>query len=390
MAATKYSLGQSEGQSDIRNYYVFLDFIGIDVGVQEFVCKEICLIDGDHKYHKIIKSPYSFNHLTSQARESVLWDISRFSGIGWKCGEISFNDILHTLMKQLRNKTVILENEEKVVKLKEIILKNNNFEYISLQELGIDLDFKGPFDICSNHSDHNGYSQCYCALPITMQMKKFFDDNSDFFHILVNAMKAQKSCHLMKNKKNNFSENYCEQDYVFIDFVEFHIDGTLHVCKEFCLIDGDFITHNIIQSSDFENFCVNDQESILWEASNKNGLSYNSGDIDLEHVLQSTYKRINKRKVVVENRYKAEYIKVLFHPYCQFECIILEDLGFELDYDERPEICSHHVVHNAYSHCECASSMAKYLRNITKNNVYLMDTLVSIMRIKKQCFQHFK
>lgn len=399
MDSVKYCFEKPMCQNDIGKDIVIIDFVGIDTGVPEFVCKEMCLIDGDYKFHKIFKSPYSFDFLKSHAQESVLWDISHFCGIAWKSGTSDLGaDIICTLNKRLENRIVILESEEKVLILKDIILKNSDLKCVSLKKLKIDLNFERSMETCGNHNEHNGYALCNCASTTASQIKHFVDINSELVHILINTLRAEESCHLLKEEKNEkttfdsqISENACEKKkYVFIDFVEFYINDNLRFCKEFCLIDGDFILHNIIESSGFENLNELQQESILWETMNKNGLRYNSGILDLESMLQSAHKRIIDKRVIVENKYKAEYLKLLFQPHCEFECVALEELGFELDYDERPKICGFHTEHNAYSHCQCASSMTKHLKNITMNNLELMDILINILKIKEYCYRNLK
>lgn len=388
MDEKKNSFKKSVEKFDHHNQYVFIDFVGFET-VSEFVCKEICLIDGSYEYHKIIKAPFRFSKLKSHERESVLWEIPRFSGIAWKSGDTAFEDVLDLLSIRLRNGVIIMDSEEKVLILKEMILKRFNFEYVSLKALGIHLNFNSSFEICDNHTEHNGYSQCQCAWSIATQMKSFVAKNLDFICILINTMKLQNFYHL-SNQKNDYSDNKYKKEYIFVDLVEFHIDETLHFCKEFCLVDEDITYHKIVKSSDFENFNSNIQKSILWDASNKNGLKFNLGDVCLENIVDCLHKRMKNRKIIVENRYKAECLESMFDQYCNFECIALEDIGFELDYDERPEICSFHDEHNAYSHCECALSMVQYLENITRNNFDIMDALVSVNRIKRKCYANIE
>lgn len=250
-------------------------------------------------------------------------------------------------------------------------------------------------NICSNHEAHNGFSQCLCALSIASQMKNFVDNNLVFVNILINAVNVQKNCQKIMERLDASPETSSnlnrKRDYIFIDFVEFSIDEPMCVYKEFCIISADFKHHSIIKSpSPFDTLLPKIQESILWQTTNSNGLSYDSGNISFKDVVESTYKQLSNKKIVVEDRYKAQCLKNAFSSRCDFECIPLEDLGYNIDYDECPRVCDHHGAHNSYSYCRCALSLAEYLKLIVENDFLLMDTLYNTFNIKKNCHQYFK
>lgn len=100
-------------QSKFYNDFVFVDMLGIEFGVPEFVCKEFCLIDGDFKFHTTIKSPYGFGTLKHHQQESVLWDIPRFGGIPWNRGDMCLHDFLNKISERLADKKVIVVDENK-------------------------------------------------------------------------------------------------------------------------------------------------------------------------------------------------------------------------------------------------------------------------------------
>lgn len=399
MDSDKYLLRKPKEKFNIRNEYVFVDLIGFETSTCGFTPKEICLIDGNYKYHKVIKPLYSFDYLTPHCRESVLFDISQFCGIPWAAGDITYIDVIKKNSKRLANRTVILENDDKMENLIDMFLytdvETDGIEYVSFKELGIDLNFDGPYKICSNHSAHNGYPQSQCALSTASQLAKFVDNNLDFMQILVNTDKIQNTYLSIKDYITDVLNKDCANkwfdDYVYLDFVEINVHEDLKTCKEICLLDKNYENHLIIKPfRDFESLTPKEQEAVSWESA-KSGLPYDSGLVEFDIVLDDISKRVKNKRVVVENRYKANYLKsVLSINSCNFECIPLKELGLDINRRELPKICEYHKEYNAHSHCSCALSMTLYLRQIVKKYVGLMDTFEHIMEIKKNCHQHFK
>lgn len=255
------------------------------------------------------------------------------------------------------------------------------------------MNFNESFDICSNHVKHNGFSQCQCALSIASRLKRFVDDNLDLMHIILNTIKIEKLC-LESKKENSVKSPEVCKNYIFVDFLGFDLytfDDTPPIYKEFCLIDGDFEYHKIIKPP-FNSINIEKplREIISWDTFTMNGLTFDCGNISFIDVLACTHKRLNNRTIVVANEDKAHLLKKMFRDYCNFECISFDWLGFELDHHERPKICHNHEAHNAYSHCECALSMASHLKKIIESNLTTMDILESTLNIKQICQWHLR
>lgn len=79
----QYSFEKYVEQPNVRNDYVFVDFVKISCWEEtlSFILKEFCLVDGDYQYHQIIQSPYELKSFGPDTQKAIEWDISSFGGI---------------------------------------------------------------------------------------------------------------------------------------------------------------------------------------------------------------------------------------------------------------------------------------------------------------------
>lgn len=162
---------------------------------------------------------------------------------------------------------------------------------------------------------------------------------------------------------------------VFVDIVGF-INQNHFICKEFSLIDGDFVYHVIIKPPySLNKLPRHEREMALWEIKNLHGLEFHSGDVYLEKVLETVFPRICAKKVIVENSFKASALKRMFHNCGDLDCISIESLGFDMDLQTRDTypICKRHNGIVCPMACECAFATSHRLKEISINNLVRID-----------------
>lgn len=161
----------------------------------------------------------------------------------------------------------------------------------------------------------------------------------------------------------------------FVDIVGF-INQNHFICKEFSLIDGDFVYHVIIKPPySLDKLPRDEREMTLWEVEHLHGLEFQSGDVYLKKVLETVYPRISAKKIIVENSFKASALKQMFHNCGYLDFIPIERLGFDIDLQTRDTypICKRHNGIVSPMACECAFATSHRLKEITINNLELID-----------------
>lgn len=78
----------SEESNMLDKEFVYIDVLGFR-DRHRFICKEFSLIDGDFKYHAIVKSPYSFSKLNTFFRRHAAWEVNFYHGLQYDCGDIN-------------------------------------------------------------------------------------------------------------------------------------------------------------------------------------------------------------------------------------------------------------------------------------------------------------
>lgn len=165
--------------------------------------------------------------------------------------------------------------------------------------------------------------------------------------------------------------------YIFVDVIGFR-NKKRFICKEFCLIDGDFEYHAIIKPPySFKKLLSCYQRKAQWEIDHYHQLKYDMGSINSIELVTNTYERLTKKKIIVENAQKIRFLKYIFRNCSELDCLSIEDTGFDmtLQSDEPYRICDYHNNVFGWKKCHCATATALKLKEITENNLNLISTL---------------
>lgn len=182
------------------------------------------------------------------------------------------------------------------------------------------------------------------------------------------------------NKKDISSdESECNDEnidqYIFVDLIGFN-NRHQFICKEFCLLDSDYKYHAIIKPPyDISKIPYHERCMVKWEINHLHGLGYDKGDLQLMDVIEATYKRLSSKVIIMENKFKTDCLKYMFRNCCYLECLGIDELDFdiELQTKERYPVCGEHTELTETSNAECAVANAFRIKDITSNNLTLLN-----------------
>lgn len=165
--------------------YVYVDVQGFKTYQERFICKEFCLVDGDYKFHAIVKSPYSFHKMPYKYQRQAHWLIKHHHGIKYEDGDIIAMDLKTEIFPKLMNKTILVKGNEKVDWLKNMFRHFGEIRCINIEKMGFDLTVEQsePFEICSYHKKIPKWKQCTCAMSTALLLQDLAYKN-DFMTIL--------------------------------------------------------------------------------------------------------------------------------------------------------------------------------------------------------------
>lgn len=160
--------------------FVFVDVQGFKTIRNRFMCKEFCLVDGEYKYHALIKSPYSFNKMPSHYRRNAKWLTNHFHGLPYECGDIHMIELLQKTYPKLMNKTVLVKGKEKVGWLQYMYRSCGEIECVNVEDLD-SYDWRlrrdEPYEICDFHNVLFGWKECRCAMAVALELQDIVQKN---------------------------------------------------------------------------------------------------------------------------------------------------------------------------------------------------------------------
>lgn len=165
-----------------------------------------------------------------------------------------------------------------------------------------------------------------------------------------------------------------QNDIVFIDMQGFKTYRNKFIVKEFCLIHGNFYFHEIIKSPiDYHHWGDVYKCMSRWATLNHHGLDFQSGDMTVYKLIQSTLNHVKDKTIVVKGAEKKEWVKNLYENFHQVRCENIEDWsGFDFSYKTNQDISKICHFHGAVlGGCHCALSQAQELRTFFNKDVYL-------------------
>lgn len=174
--------------------FVFVDLQGFKNQFNDFIVKEIYILSKNFKFHEIIKSPHSYEILSTSEKIQVNWLRDNYHGLSWNDGYITVSELQNTIIPILRGKIILVKGLEKVSWLKSIC-RGAEMRIINLENTGCNLQLHKAFDemegnekVCSRHKKIKS-NIAHCAVKNVWMMKKWF--YHFFLNMNVNEIKKQ-------------------------------------------------------------------------------------------------------------------------------------------------------------------------------------------------------
>lgn len=165
--------------SDCNNF-VFVDIQGFKTNRNRFMCKEFCLVDGEYKYHAIVKSPYSFHKMSSHYKRNALWLIENFHGLEYESGDIHMIDLLQNTYPKLMNKMILVKGKDKVQWLQYMYRNCGEISCVNVEDLDA-YDWRlrraEPYQKCDYHDDHYRWKDNRCAMASALELQDILRKN---------------------------------------------------------------------------------------------------------------------------------------------------------------------------------------------------------------------
>lgn len=161
---------------------------------------------------------------------------------------------------------------------------------------------------------------------------------------------------------------------VYVDVQGFKTSRNRFMCKEFCLVDGDFIYHTLVKSPyNFHRMPIYYQKQAMWLTNHHHGIKYGAGDIHIQELIKEIYPRMQNKVILVKGIEKISWLQYIFRDYGETMCVKnIEELDvFDiLPRSSRPyEMCSYHSAIFTWSGGPCAKSNALMLQDLSVKNI---------------------
>lgn len=176
---------EAENVSSLENKcdkFVFVDVQGFLTFKNRFMCKEFCLVDDDYIFHTFVKSPYSFNKMSSRYQREANWLTHHFHGIKYDCGDINIFELKEKIFPKIRGKTILVKGLQKVSWLKEIFHKCGGIDCMNIEDTPCDLNLRSRtwHESCDYHTKIFGiWDKGPCAKSTALMIQDVALNNAD-------------------------------------------------------------------------------------------------------------------------------------------------------------------------------------------------------------------
>lgn len=170
--------------------------------------------------------------------------------------------------------------------------------------------------------------------------------------------------------------------YIYIDVQGFKMSRNRFMCKEFCLVDGEYIYHSFIKSPfNIDKLAKSYQRQANWSIDHGHRIKYNYGNthiIELKEILISKVK-IQNKIILVKGVKKTEWLRYMFRDCVEFQCYNIEDLNFDLTKMKKYyDVCHYHRQYFS-ENGPCALTNAFMLQDLCNKHSKSLDDNVRLL-----------
>lgn len=158
----------------------------------------------------------------------------------------------------------------------------------------------------------------------------------------------------------------CE-NCVYVDVQGFKTSRNRFMCKEFCLVDGDFIYHALVKSPfPFKKMVKYYQKQANWLTDNHHKIRYYDGDIHIHDMRKDVLPRLQNKTIIVKGSEKVSWVQQIFENYDGINCMNIEDFAdfepFERN-SQSFDLCYYHSYVFTSAGGPCAKSTALMIQD---------------------------
>lgn len=155
--------------------YIFVDVQGFKDTQNNFIIKELAILNQENTQTFLVKPPYPFQYLSIEEKKQVRW-IEANRGYFWSEGYIDYREFRRIIIPYLNKKKVLTKGTEKIKWIKDLC---ENCEIINVGEKGCPNFLK----LYNDYEKPNVNLNCVhhkkmCALKNILCLKKWYDDNN--------------------------------------------------------------------------------------------------------------------------------------------------------------------------------------------------------------------
>lgn len=161
--------------------WVFVDLQGYKISYSRFMCKEFCLINGQEKFHAIVKSWYPYNKIMSLYKRQIEWLSKNFHKLDYNCGDLDINELTKLVYPKLLGKVVIVKGADKIKWMKYIFRKYGDISCRNIEDLSYEMSDQwngNNYALCEYHNALYGWSKCHCAMSNALKIQDISNINA--------------------------------------------------------------------------------------------------------------------------------------------------------------------------------------------------------------------
>lgn len=151
--------------------YFVLDIQGFRGPKNQFIVKELALLQQGHHYHFILLPPFNFKELPADLKRQSQWLYQNYHGLLWDGGFTEFRKVKHYLRSVIQHTTVYVKGTEKSQWLRALLQNENDVEVINVEDIGCP-SFKELKQLHPNSVKCLSHSKC-CALQNVYMLNSF-------------------------------------------------------------------------------------------------------------------------------------------------------------------------------------------------------------------------
>lgn len=172
-----------------------------------------------------------------------------------------------------------------------------------------------------------------------------------------------------EKKSRSIDEQDTYNDFICIDILGFRAKSGVFVCKEFCLIDKEYIFHTLIETPPiFPKLNSMYRYHLEYNLKYGHQLSLECGDITISNLICQVLPKIQNKIILVEHFVTAKFLNYIFRHCSRINCITLDEIGCKTNSIKKKityALCDYHnKVYGWDRDGPCALSTALKLKTV--------------------------